>query len=101
MHEGKTLEEPLNECNVTKIDGKHTSGNVALIKSREDEDKDKDDGQRRLIHTSSVIVPSGKIQVHVLAVIRATVVPPRHPVSGRQLSTPLGFVEVQAISEER
>jgi hypothetical protein len=37
LHDGKTLGETLNGRNVIKIDGKRTSGNVALIKSPEDE----------------------------------------------------------------
>jgi hypothetical protein len=78
LHDGKALGEASNECNVTRIDGKHTSGNVALIKSGEGEDKC--DGQKGSIRTSSIIITSGKIQAHVLAIVRATVVPPRDSV---------------------
>ena len=85
-----------NGRNVARIEGKHTSGIVALMNSGEGEDKD--DGQRGLVRTSSIVITSGKIQVHVLAIVRATVVPPRDPVGRGQLSTPLGFIEEQAIS---
>jgi hypothetical protein len=37
LHDGKALGAALNEYNVTGIDEKRTSGNVALIKSAEDE----------------------------------------------------------------
>ena len=87
-----------NGRNVARIEGKHTSGIVALMNSGEGEDKD--DGQRGLVRTSSIVITSGKIQVHILAIVRATVVPPRDPVGGGQLSTPLGFIEEQAISEQ-
>ena len=99
LHDGKTLGEMSNERTITRIKGKHTSGIVDLIYPEEGEDKD--DRQRGLVRTSSIIITSGKIQVRVLAIVRATVVPPRDPVGGGQLSTPLGFIEEQAISEER
>ena len=54
-----------------------------------------------LTRTSSVIVASAKIQVHVLAVVYATVVPPRDPVCVRQPPTPLRLVKEQAVPKER
>ena len=99
LHNGKTLEERLNGRKFIKTDGKHTNGNVALIKSAEDENEH--DGQEGLVHTSSVIITPGEIQVYILAIVCATVVPPRNPIGAGQPSAPLGFVEEQAVSEER
>ena len=54
-----------------------------------------------LAHTPSVIVASTEIQVHILPVIYATIVPPRDPICVRQPATPLRFVKKEAVAEER
>lgn len=72
---------------------------MALIKSTKDENKH--GGQKGLTRTPCIIVTSAKIQVHILTIIRATVVPPGDSVGTGQPSAPLGFIEEQAISEER
>ena len=33
LHDGKTLRDTLSKCDTGRLDGKHTSGNVALMKS--------------------------------------------------------------------
>ena len=60
LHDGKTLEgRKINGRKFIKTDGKHTSGNVALMKSAED--KNRHDGRKGLARTSSVVITSSKI----------------------------------------
>ena len=91
LHDGKTLGRSVKRAQRHQDRWAHTSGNVALINSKGGEDKG--DGLKGLIRTSSIVITSGKIQVHILAIIRATVVPPRDPVGSGQLSASLGFIE--------